>query len=115
MIVKKYLIDVNLPRYFSLWAGEEYEHVVNIDDEMQDSEVWQYAKENNLTIVTKDADFSELMLLNEPPPRVIHIKFGNIKMRQFHQALSRAWKDICSLSKQYKLVNVYRDHIEGID
>jgi len=85
MIVKKYLIDVNLPRYFSLWAGEEYEHVVNIDDEMQDSEVWQYAKENNLTIVTKDADFSELMLLNEPPPRVIHItaKGHSYKVRKY--------------------------------
>ncbi len=32
MITKKYLIDVNLPRYFSLWAGGEYEHVVNIND-----------------------------------------------------------------------------------
>jgi hypothetical protein len=31
--MKKYLIDVNLPRYFSLWSGDEYEHVVNINDD----------------------------------------------------------------------------------
>jgi predicted nuclease of predicted toxin-antitoxin system len=69
--VKKFLIDVNLPRYFSLWSGDEYEHVVNIDDEMKDSQIWLYAKQRHLTIVSKDADFSELALLNEPPPRVI--------------------------------------------
>lgn len=113
--MKQYLIDVNLPRYFALWAGEEYEHIVNIDDEMKDSEIWHYAKKNNLTIVTKDADFSEMILLNDPPPRVIHIKLGNMKMRQFHQVLSKAWSSICNLSNEYKLVNVYKDHIEGID
>ncbi len=70
----KYLIDVNLPRYFSLWAGDGYEHVVNINDELKDSEIWFYARENNLTIVTKDTDFSEFVLLSKPPPKVIPIK-----------------------------------------
>ncbi len=83
MITKKYLIDVNLPRYFSLWAGGEYEHVVNINDGLKDIEIWCYAKENNLTIVTKDTDFSELALLNAPPPRVIHIKFGQYEDEAF--------------------------------
>jgi len=113
--VKTYLIDVNLPRYFSLWSGDEYEHVVNINDEMKDLEIWQYAKENGLTIVTKDADFSELALLNIPPPRVIQIKYGNMKMKQFHKNLSSTWEDICSFSKEHKLVKVYKNHIEGID
>jgi len=113
--VKKYLIDVNLPRYFSLWSSNKYEHVVNINDEMKDIEIWHYARVNKLTIVTKDADFSELMLLNAPPPRVIHIKYGNMTMQGFHKKLSKTWHDICSLSNTYKLVNVYGNHIEGID
>jgi predicted nuclease of predicted toxin-antitoxin system len=113
--MKKYLIDVNLPRYFSLWSGDEYEHVVNINDELKDSEIWLYAKQQHLTIVTKDADFSELVLLNEPPPRVIHIKFGNMKMREFHQLLSKIWIDVCLLSEDYKLVRVYQNRIEGVE
>ncbi|NOT84372.1 MAG: DUF5615 family PIN-like protein [Methylococcaceae bacterium] len=113
--MKKYLIDVNLLRYFSLWAGEEYEHAVNINDELTYSEIWLYAKRQQLTIVSKDADFSELVLLNEPPPRVIHIKFGNMKMREFHQTLTKTWVEICALSEAYKLVRVYQDRIEGID
>lgn len=111
----KYLIDVNLPRYFSLWAGDEYIHVVNINDEMKDSEIWQFAKERNLTIVSKDADFSELALINEPPPRVIHIKFGNMKLRDFHQILTKIWPEVCALSDSYKLISVYPDKIEGVD
>jgi predicted nuclease of predicted toxin-antitoxin system len=113
--LKKYLIDVNLPRYFSLWAGDEYEHDVNINDEMKDSEIWQYAKTHHLTIVSKDADFSELALLNDPPPRVIHIKLGNMKMREFHETLAKIWIEICQLSESYKLLSVYQDKIEGFD
>lgn len=112
--MKKYLIDVNLPRYFSLWADEAYEHVVNINDEMKDSEIWEYAKQNNLVIVTKDADFSDRILLADPPPRIIHIRTGNMKMRDFHHHLSQLWDQICLLSESYKLVQVYNDRIEGL-
>ncbi len=111
----KYLIDANLPYYFSLWSSQDYQHVVSINDEWEDSEIWHYAKENNLTIITKDADFSDLALLHEPPPRVIHIKIGNMKMKQFHQYLSNIWKEVCELSCKYKLIQIYRDRIEGID
>lgn len=111
----KYLIDVNLPRYFSLWLGPDYEFVMDIDDKLQDSQIWQYAKAAHLTIVTKDTDFSELILLNEPPPKVIHIKIGNMKMREFHQKISKIWNEIIKFSDQYKLVSVYNDRIECID
>ena len=111
----RYLVDVNLPRYFSLWADGSYEHIVDINDELKDSEIWAYAREHRLTIITKDADFSDMMLVNEPPPKVIHIKLGNMKMRDFHQAVSKIWPEVCGISQDYKLVRVYRDRIEGID
>ncbi len=111
----KYLIDVNLPRYFSLWNSDQFVFVVDINDEMTDTQIWQYAKEKNLTIVSKDADFSDLALLNDPPPRVIHLKFGNMKMSEFHQHLVNIWSQITSLSNECRLVRVYKTHIEGID
>jgi len=113
--MKWYFIDVNLPRYFSLWSSDEYEHVVNINDELTDIEIWRYALDHNLTIVSKDADFSDLVLLHDPPPRVIHIKYGNMKLREFHQHISKNWEEVCTLSKEYKLVRVYRNRIECID
>ena len=110
-----FLIDVNLPYRFGLWTGLEYIHVKELGETWTDSQIWKYAQEQNLTIVSKDADFSERILLHEPPPRVIHIRFGNLKMREFHQLLSTLWQDVCELSQQYKLVQVYPDRLEGID
>jgi predicted nuclease of predicted toxin-antitoxin system len=83
-----YLIDVNLPYYFSLWRGDEYLHQRDLGDAWKDREVWEYARRQNLTIVTKDADFSDRALLAEPPPRVIHLRIGNLEMRGFHRAVA---------------------------
>jgi len=105
--MQKYIIDANLPYYFALWRDNIYEHVIDIDPHMKDSAIWSYAKEHNLTIVTKDADFSDRMLLHNPPPKVIHIKFGNMKMKEFHNTISNIWEDVLKLSNEYKLVSVY--------
>ncbi len=88
--------------------------MVDIDPEMKDSEIWEYAKHNGLTIITKDADFSNLVLLNTPPPRVIHIRLGNMKMKAFHNSISNIWRDVLSMSQDFKLVRVYTDTIEGV-
>ena len=111
----KYLIDVNLPYRFSLWKGEDYIHQTDINDEWTDAQIWNYAVENNLTIITKDADFSNRIIFHKPPPRVIHIRFGNIKMREFFTVMTAIWKDVIELSENHKLVNVFRDRIEAIE
>ncbi len=110
-----YLIDANLPYYFSIWSGQKFLHVNDINDAMPDSEIWEYAKQHDLTIVTKDADFSDRILLSQPPPRVIHIKFGNMKMKAFYHHIADNWSEIIELSQEYKLVRVYKDRIQGID
>jgi predicted nuclease of predicted toxin-antitoxin system len=112
--MKKYLIDVNLPYLFSLWKDEIFIHQRDIDDTWTDEKIWSYAKENNLTIVTKDSDFSNKILLSEPPPRVIHIRFGNLKFNDFFKILTKNWQSISELSDDHKLVNVFIDRIEGI-
>jgi predicted nuclease of predicted toxin-antitoxin system len=111
----KYLIDVNLPYYFSVWKGPDFIHQKDIDDEWDDTEIWKYAAENNLTIVTKDSDFSNRILLKNPPPRIIHIRIGNMKMNAFFAAIAPIWKEIATMSESHKLVNVYIDRIEGIN
>ena len=67
----KFLIDVNLPYHLSIWNSDNFIHQKNINDEWFDEQIWVYAKENNLTIITKDVDFSNKMMLNNPPPKVI--------------------------------------------
>ncbi len=46
-------------------------------DTAEDLFVWQYARENNFTIVTKDSDFSEFSLVKGFPPKIIWIRIGN--------------------------------------
>jgi predicted nuclease of predicted toxin-antitoxin system len=54
----KYLIDANLPIGLSMWKGDNFVFVNQLNPEWSDREIWQYALNNNLIIVTKDSDFS---------------------------------------------------------
>lgn len=110
----KYLIDVNLPRFFSIWNSDLYIHQYDLGDSWSDTEIWAYAKENDLTIITKDSDFSTRIMMHTPPPRVIHVRVGNMKMKQFYDTLSGLWPSVVSLNEGYKLINVFPDRIEGI-
>ena len=113
--MKKYLIDSNLPYYFSLWNNESFIHQHDIDSKWKDNQIWDYAKKNNLTIITKDSDFSERIINLEPPPKVIQIKLGNIKMKEFHKIITEMWGEILELNETNKLVNVFKNRIEGIN
>jgi predicted nuclease of predicted toxin-antitoxin system len=111
----RYLIDANLPRWFSLWSGTEYEFVHDVGARWTDSEIWQYASTNSLTIVTKDADFSDRVLATVVGPSVIHVRVGNLTIRELHTYLASTWNDICRASEASRLVQVYRDRIESIE
>ena len=87
----------------------------DINDEWTDEQIWEYAKENELTIITKDSDFSDKMILSEPSPKVIHIRVGNMRLKKFYEFLVLIWSNVCELSDEYKLVSLYKDRIEGVD
>jgi len=110
----RFLVDANLPYRFSIWNDPEFIHLKDIDDSLPDEKVWEYARENNLTIITKDSDFSNRILFHSPPPKVIHIRFGNMKMRQFYETLQGVWSEVLVANEKYKLVNIYADRIECI-
>ncbi|MFN5849934.1 MAG: DUF5615 family PIN-like protein [Chitinophagales bacterium] len=77
--------------------------------------MWDYASKFNLTIVTKDSDFSNMIIFQSPPPRVVHIKMGNLKFGDFEKIITANWDKIISISETYKLTNVFIDRIEGIE
>ena len=110
----RYLIDANFPYYFSLWNTDDYVHQHDIDSSHKDSMLWNYAKERSLTIIKKDSDFSDRILVLQPPPRIIKLSIGNVRMRQFHQLIQPVWEELCELSKGHKLVVLYEDRIEAI-
>jgi predicted nuclease of predicted toxin-antitoxin system len=93
----RFLIDANLPYYFGLWNNSDYIHVFDINDTWSDQQIWNYAKQNNLIIVSKDSDFALKALVEGTPPKVIHIRFGNLKIKEFHGRISKIWDDIENL------------------
>ncbi len=107
-----FLIDANLPRYLSIWNSADFVFVVDLHPEMPDQEIWHFARQNALTIVTKDADFSARVMLEPNGPHVIHMRLGNMKIRDLHGFLSRNWAGICEQSRAHQLVEVFDDHMD---
>jgi len=51
--------------------------------EAGDTQVWQIASDNQLTIVSQDADFLEMGLIKGFPPKLIWIRLGNSTTNEF--------------------------------
>ena len=49
--------------------------------------VWDYAKDNNLMIVSKDVDMHDLSLVLGNPPKVIWLRLGNCSTTQVENLL----------------------------
>ena len=42
-----------------------------------DAAIWRYARDHDLTIISKDSDFHQMSFLRGAPPKVIWIRRGN--------------------------------------
>jgi predicted nuclease of predicted toxin-antitoxin system len=109
-----YLLDENLPIRLRITPSLPLVHATALGPQPTDSSVWEYARVNNLVILTKDADFSHRILASTPPPRVVHLRFGNLRRAEFHELLARVWPQIEALSRTHKLVNVELDRILAV-
>lgn len=80
-----------------------------------DSELWNLAREQALVIVTKDADFADRILVSTPPPWIVHLRFGNLRRRDYHALLTRSWPRIEALLPEHKLIAIYEGRIEAVE
>lgn len=93
-----FLIDNNLPPRLAVVLKDVYEGLVHVADvgldEEDDLKIWQYAKDNELDILSKDADFNDLQQLKGYPPKIIWIRSGNVTTSYIIQLLQSRKKDI---------------------
>lgn len=113
--MKGFLFDENLPARLRFSPRLPVIPSSVLGANRSDSQIWKYARKHDLVIVSKDADFSDRIITSSPPPRVVHLRFGNVRRNDFHELLARVWPQIETLLKSHKLVNVYMDRLEGID
>ncbi|HUR82033.1 MAG TPA: DUF5615 family PIN-like protein [Thermoanaerobaculia bacterium] len=74
------------------------EHVWNVQlHNMPDEVVWQYARDQDFTIVSKDADFSEISMQLGYPPKLIWLKIDNWSTDQVEQLIRSRYSRIVEL------------------
>ncbi len=112
--MKGFLFDENLPSRLRFSPKLPVVSSSMVGRSPSDSQVWEYARKHRLIIVSKDADFSDRIIISSPPPKVVHLRFGNLRKDEFHDLLARVWPQIETLLKSHKLVNVYWDRLEGV-
>ena len=55
-------------------------HVKNLlSTTASDRDIWEFARDNDFAIVTKDDDFEQRSVLEGHPPKVIWIRLGNCR------------------------------------
>lgn len=82
----KLLLDQNLPRSLLRRIPDSFDDSLHVADvglaASTDREIYDYAGEHGLTILSKDSDFRQLSFLIGAPPKVIWIRIGNSTVRE---------------------------------
>ena len=112
--MKGWLLDQNLPARLTFTPTLPVIAATSLGRNPTDSQLWDHARAHELAIISKDADFSGRIILQTPPPWIVHLRFGNLRRREFHAVLARVWPQVEALLPAHKLVNVYADRVEAI-
>jgi predicted nuclease of predicted toxin-antitoxin system len=109
----KLLFDHNLsPRLVNRLSElfPDSAHVYKLGlDQVEDRQIWEYAKANEFTIVTRDSDYNELQILLGFPPKVIWIRHGNCSTNEIENILKTHYNDIQELTniESFGLLTLY--------
>ncbi|MEV4421260.1 DUF5615 family PIN-like protein [Patulibacter sp. NPDC049589] len=81
----RFLVDAQLPPALARLLtsrGHHAEHVTDIDrGGAPDRELWDYALRHDAVLITKDEDFSDMVLFRDPAPVVVWVRVGNTRRR----------------------------------
>ena len=100
----KILLDENLsdriiPRIIDLYPNAERVKTLALTN-TDDAIIWEYAKLNDHTIVSKDADFHQRSLLYGHPPKFIYLRVSNCSTLKIVRVLRDNFDTIIQFSIQ---------------
>ena len=72
-----------------IYPGSAHVHECGLGS-ADDEAVWDYAKKNGFTIVTKDTDFQEYSVLRGAPPKVVWLRVTNCATQEIESLLRTA-------------------------
>jgi len=92
----KFLFDENLSPGLVLILADLFPNSVHVRDlglqASEDSLVWNYAREHDLVIVSKDSDMHQRCFVFGAPPKVIWVRLGNCSTADVANLLRRSVK-----------------------
>ncbi|MES2708513.1 MAG: DUF5615 family PIN-like protein [Verrucomicrobiota bacterium] len=59
-----------------------------------DDDVWEYARINGFTVISKDSDFQQRSLLYGHPPKIVWLRIGNCTREQIVRLITTFERDI---------------------
>jgi predicted nuclease of predicted toxin-antitoxin system len=99
----KLLLDANLSYRMISVLKQHFDDCFHVDSigltvPAKDSEIWNYARKNDLIIVTNDEDFIDFLNVKGFPPKVVLLKTGNQSRLYITNLLIQRKTEILSLS-----------------
>jgi len=74
-------------------------------DEAKDMTIWEYSKDNNCAVVTKDSDFLDISAVFGFPPKVVYITTGNCRLKDMENIIR---------DNQVTIFDFLNDNINGV-
>jgi predicted nuclease of predicted toxin-antitoxin system len=94
----KLLLDENLSPKLPSLLGDLFPGSIHVRDcglkGKSDQIIWDYAREHEFTLVSKDGDFYQRTLLFGPPPKLVWLCVGNCSRAELLNLLTRHAVDI---------------------
>jgi predicted nuclease of predicted toxin-antitoxin system len=94
----KLLFDENLSPRLVVLLADLFPNSLHVRDvglqAAEDSSVWNYAKDYDLVIVSKDADMHQRCFVFGAPPKVVWVRLGNCSTSDVAELLRRCAKAI---------------------
>jgi predicted nuclease of predicted toxin-antitoxin system len=101
--MKLLLFDQNLSphlveRLADIYPGSVHVSMIGLGA-ASDRAIWEYARQHDYMITTKDADFGELGLLWGFPPKIVWIRRGNCSTSDIEYLLRNNYEAVVALSE----------------
>jgi predicted nuclease of predicted toxin-antitoxin system len=100
----KIIIDANLSwRLIKFLKQRDVESVYATQigvSPMSDRDIWAYAMKNGFSILTQDADFSDMVIASQDGPPVIWLRKGNLRNHEVEALMAEHWQFIFDLAVQ---------------
>ncbi len=96
--MSKYILDENLSGVLAVNLAHHLNDVIAVRSialsKFSDNSIWNYARDNGYSIITKDTDFLHLSNLYGCPPKIIRLNCGNKSTAYINDLIIRRMDEI---------------------